>query len=159
MGERKIELTREQFLTLLKLVYLGNWMANAHRTGSAEDPQKKDYEDIEHLIFSYAKKFGFDRYVDDEDGIEGRFYPTSYFEEETDVDDLHQEYDEETFWDELANRLGERDLFRHYTEEEIQKMSREERMSKLYEFIDKWSDEINEHGIERLSVNEERNDH
>jgi len=31
-------------------------------------------------------------------------------------------------------------------------MSRDERFKKLYEFIDKWAEEINKHGIERLEV-------
>ena len=41
------------------------------------------------------------------------------FEEETDVHELHEEYDEESFWDELVDRLGERDFFRKYTRKEL----------------------------------------
>ena len=48
-----IELTKKQFLALLKAVYLGNWMANANRDGSPEDPHVEDYEKIEDLIFSF----------------------------------------------------------------------------------------------------------
>jgi hypothetical protein len=151
-----IELTKEQFLALLKAVYLGNWVANANRDGSAEDPHKKEYEDIEDYIFSAAKKFGFGEYVDGENADEGKFFPTRQFEEETDVHELHEDYDEETFWDELIDRLGDRDFFRNYSKDEIQKMTQEERFEKLYEFIDKWADEVNEHGIERLKVDKEQ---
>lgn len=38
-----ISFTKKQFLSLLKVVYLGNWMANAYRTNDL----KKDYESIE----------------------------------------------------------------------------------------------------------------
>ena len=148
-----IELTKAQFLALLKAVYLGNWMANANRDGSQENPHKEGYEAIEDFIFSHAKQFGFSEYVDDEDATEGKFFPTRKFEEETDVHELHEEYDEETFWDELIDRLGERDFYRHYSKDEIQKMSRDERFEKLYEFIDKWVEEINKNGIERLKIN------
>ena len=87
---------------------------------------------------------------------EGNFFPTSQFEEETDVHKLHEEYDEETFWDELIDRLGDRDFYRHYSKEEIQKMTQEERFEKLYEFIDKWADEINKRGIEILEIDEDK---
>lgn len=145
-----MELSREQFSALLKTVYLGNWMANANRDGSAENPHKKEYEAIEDYILSHAKRFGFGEYVNDEDAKYGRLFPTRKFEEETDVHELHDDYDEETFWDELIDRLGDRDFHKHYSEDEILKMNREERFEKLYEFMDKWADEINKNGIERL---------
>jgi len=148
----KIGFTKEQFEILLKLIHLGEWMVNANRTGALEDPIKKEYEAITHYIFSFAKQFGFDKYVDDEDAEKGRFYPTREFEEETDIQGLREEYDEETFWAEITERLGDRDFFRNYSKKEIRKMSREERFKKLYEFIDKWGEEINEYGIERLEA-------
>lgn len=148
----KIDFTPKQFETLLKLAYLGNWMANAHREGSPEDPQKEEYEEVEDYIFSFARQFGFDEFVDDNDAGEGKFYPTRKFEEETDVNELHEEYDEETFWDEIIERLGARDFYRHYPKKVLQKMSRDERVDKLYEFIGKWADEIDEHGIENLEI-------
>lgn len=150
--QNKIYFTREQFEALLKLVYLGNWVANANRDGSPENPRKEEYEKLENYIFSFAKQFGFGEYVDDEEVGKGNFYPTRTFEEETDVRKFIEEYDEETFWDEIIDRLGERDFYQHYSEDEIQKMSQEERFKKLYEFIDKWAEEINENGIERMRV-------
>ena len=153
---QNIELTKVQFRALLKLMYLGNWMANANRDGSAEDPRREDYETMEDYIFSFAKKFGLDEWVDDENAAEGKFFSTSQFEEETDVRELIYEYDEETFWDELIDRLGDRDFYLHYPKNEIQKMTREERFVKLYEFVDKWADEINERGIERLKIDEDK---
>lgn len=40
-------------------MYLGNWMANAHRTGQSEDPTLKEYNEISDYIFSLAPEFGF----------------------------------------------------------------------------------------------------
>lgn len=148
----EIGFTKKQFEILLKLIYFGEWMVNANRAGTPEDPIKKEYGAIKHYLFSFAKQFGFDKYVDDEDAKKGEFYPTREFEEETDIQGLREEYDEETFWAEIAERLGDRDFFRHYSKKEIKKMSREERFNKLYEFIDKWGEEINKHGIERLEI-------
>ncbi len=155
-NKQSIELSKEQFFALLKAVYLGNWMANAHRDGSAEDPIIREYEDISDFIFSQAPKFGFKEYVIHERGDGKRHYPTRYFEEGTDVDKLHDEYDKENFWDELVDILGRRDFFRHYGRERIEKMGRDERFKKLYEFIDKWEDEVGEYGIERLDIKNDK---
>lgn len=148
--KKNVELTRAQYFALLKAVYLGNWVANANRDGSADDPHKEEYEAIEDYIFSLAKHFGFDEYVDDEDVDKGKFYPTRKFEEGTDVNELHDEYDEETFWDELCDRLGERDFARRYSKEERKTMSNEEHFIKLQECIIAWEEEVEKHGIERL---------
>src|SRR3989344_1830579 len=153
----KIEFTKEQFKALLKLVYLGNWLANAQRDGSNENPNLEEYEAIENYIFSFAKQFGLSEYVDDEEAAKGKFYPTRVFEEETDIQKLIEEYDEEIFWDELIDRMGDRDFFRHYSKVEIQKMTQDERFKNLYEFIDKWADEINKHGIERIKIANDEN--
>ncbi|SRR5258706_16415908 len=145
---QSILFTRKQFKALLKAVYLGNWMANAHR---AED-KKVDYESIEDYIFSLAPQFGFDKYMDHERSDGDKYYPTSFFEETTDVDKLHDEYDDETFWDELAERLGERDFYEDYSEDEIKKMTEEEWFTKLQEHIHKYHKEFEKSGLERVRV-------
>ena len=48
-----------------------------------------------------AQIYGFDRYVDHKEKDGDHYYPTSYFENETDVMKLIENYDEESFWDEL----------------------------------------------------------
>ncbi len=144
----KIEFTKEQFENLMKLVYLGNWMANAHRM----DDRIEKYEDLESYIFSFAKDFGLEKYADDEKVGDGKFYPTMSFVEETDVHDLHHEYDDDTFWNELPDRLGERDFFEKYSKEERGKMTQEEHFLKMQECIIAWEDELEEYGIERLEV-------
>ncbi|TAN58542.1 hypothetical protein EPN15_00600 [Patescibacteria group bacterium] len=144
----KIEFTKEQFGSLLKSVYLGNWIANAHRT----DDMIKEYEEIEDYIFSHAKEFGFDEYVDDEKADKGKFFSTRIFEEEAGMQKLIEEYDEETFWDEIIDRLAIRDLFSQHSRVELEKMDGNERMEKLGILEEKWAEEINEKGIERLEV-------
>jgi len=145
-----VEFTKKQFLALMKAVYLGNWMANAQR----EDNLKEDYEEIEDYIFSLAPKFGFGEYMDHEPSDGGKYYPTRKFEEGTDVDFLHDEYDDDNFWDEICDRFGERDFEKKYTKKEIKEMSVHERMDKLYECINKWGEEFNDHGIDRLEIKE-----
>src|SRR3989344_6907603 len=152
----KIELTKEHYFALLKAVYLGNWMANTQRDGSPEDQHIQEYEEISDYIFSLAPQFGFEKYVD-HDKVDGsRYFPTRFFEEKTDVDTLHEEYDEENFWDELFYKMSDRDFFREYSEKEISKMNLHERFEKEEPFREKWDKEINDHGIERLEIKENK---
>jgi len=151
--KKSIKFTKEQFLTLMKIVYLGNWMANANRDGSPEDPHVKEYEKMEDYIFSLAPQFGFDKYLDHELTDGERYFPTGLFEEETDVNKLHDEYDEETFWDELPERLGDRDFYNKYSKEDWKKMiKKDERYMKMQECIIKWEEELENNGIERLGI-------
>ena len=150
---RSIPLTRAQFRALLKAVYLGNWMANANRDGSRRDPRVEEYDEIEEYVLSFAKQFGFDEYVDDDEVIHGRkFFPTRQFEDMTHVEGMIDEYNNENFWDELIDRLGERDFHRRYSEKEIKAMSREERWEKLDACTNAWADEVEANGLENLWV-------
>ena len=146
--KQTIELTKKQFKALLKAVYLGSWMANANRT----EGMKKEYEGIENYIFSLAPKFGLEKYMYHEASDGERYYPTDEFEENTDVHVLHDEYDEETFWDEMAERLGERDFFEQYTKDEIEKMDRDERFTILNRCVDLYHAEFEKLGIERIRI-------
>lgn len=143
-NKNSIELTKEQYLVLAKAVYLGNWMANAHRDGSPEDPHFKEYQKITDYIFSLAPKFGFPKTLEHE---------LEYGEiENTEVERLHEEYDEQTFWNELPEKLGDRDFYRKYSKQDWEKMIQDERFLKLQECIIAWEEELEEYGIERLAV-------
>ena len=144
----KIDFTKEQFENLMKMVYLGNWMANAHKT----DDTIEKYSEIENYIFSFAKDFGFEEYVDDSDANKGKFYPTRMFEEDTDINTIHDDYNNDTFWDELVERLTIRDFRKKYSIEEITKMSSEERFSEMGKIEEKYADEVEEYGIDRLII-------
>lgn len=148
----KIEFSKKQFLTLLKIIYLGNWLANAHRTGEYHDKHIKEYEDMEDYIFSFAKQFGYEEYIDDDDSDKGKYYPNRKFDEEINLYELIQEYDEESFWEELPERLGQRDFHMKYTTEEITKMTQEEKFLKFYECVDEWIGELNENGLENIGL-------
>ncbi|MFH1030794.1 MAG: hypothetical protein V1770_06080 [bacterium] len=147
----QIEFTKEQYLKLMKLVYFGNWVVNATRN---PNEQLEEYREIENYIFSFASEFGFDDFVDEEEKDKGIFYPTRIFEEETDIPELLEYYENEVFWEELIDRMGDRDFLREYGEAAIEEMAPEERFVKAMEFQQKYDEEFEENGIERLDVME-----
>ena len=145
-----INLTKKQYEALTKAVYLGNWMANAQRTGQKNDPHYKEYEDIADYIYSFAKDFGFP------DNFEAGLEFSDGEEEPPEASRLHEEYDEQNFWEVLPDKLGERDFFRTYSKEEREKMTDEDHFTKMMEYIIVWENEMEENGIERIGIIEEK---
>ena len=150
----KINITNKQYLSLIKMVYLGNWMINAIRTGQKGDEYVKEYEDLEQYIYSFAKDYGMEKYIEFDKKM-AQHFPTNEFEVNTDLNLRHEEYDEHTFWEELFYKLYERDMRNKYSPEEISKMTFEERIRLEEPFRQKWDKELEKYGVERLEIKEE----
>jgi hypothetical protein len=147
--KQSIEFTKEQFFVLLKAVYMGNWMANGN--ADEEKDLRKDYDALESLIFSHAPQFGLAQYVEHESNEGDIYYPTSEFEEDTEVAAIKDAYDEATFWGELAARLGAQCFARRYSKADADKMSPSEHFTKLHECINLCADELERFGLDRVS--------
>ena len=50
-----IELTKDQYLTLLKIMYCGEWVLNSYKT--KEDKIYKERDELEQIIFCRLSKF------------------------------------------------------------------------------------------------------
>lgn len=144
----EIKLTKEQYENLIKLVYLGNWMINAIRL---KDERIKKYDEIEQYIFSFAKEAGLENYIEF-DKKYNQFFPTREFEENPEMEQYRQDYNDQVFWQELADRLGTRDFIKEYGEEAIKKMDQKERFLKREEFIIKYEEEFEKYGLDNLEI-------
>jgi hypothetical protein len=149
----EIKLTKEQYENLIKLVYLGNWMINAIRSGAEGDERIGKYDNIAQYIYSFAKDAGLEKYIEFDKEF-NQFFSTREFEEDTDINQYIEEYDDELLWDELINRLARRDFIKEYGEETIKKMDWRERIEKEHPFIEKYAKEFEKHGIENLEIKE-----
>jgi len=143
----KIELTRKQYEALIKLIYLGEWVINAYRT----DDRLREFEEVEQHILSFYEEFGMERNICFDKELK-RFFMTREFEAESHVHDYIDEYNENTFWDELIFRLARRDLIERYGEEAIKNMDLEEMMQKEGVFIDEYEEEFERNGIKNLVI-------
>jgi len=145
-NKKSIEFTKKQYESLAKIIYLGNWMANAQRTGTPDDPKMKEYDEIADYIYALAPEFGLSdsyeselEFADDPDGI-------------TEVSRLHEEYDKQSLWEELCDMLGERDFYNKYSKEDWGKLTDDERFTKHMECEIAWEEEFENYGIERLGI-------
>lgn len=74
----KIELTKNQYKTLLTLMYCGEWVVNSHKT--SEDKLSKETDDLEQLVFSFAKESGLEKWIEYDDSMK-KYFPTADMED------------------------------------------------------------------------------
>ena len=137
-----IQLTSEQYRTLLELVHMGDWVATAHKVESIEK-----YDQLYSYLFSLSKKFNL-KNVSLEDEPQ---YPTAEFEENL-MSEYIEEYDELTFWDQLSEMLMHKLFKEKYTQEQINEMDRETRFNILCQISDKVASHLQIHGINQIVI-------
>ncbi|MBM3306378.1 MAG: hypothetical protein FJY79_10635 [Candidatus Aminicenantes bacterium] len=147
-----IELTRGQFLSLLKAVYLGEHMANGFRT---RDEAIQEFSEIAHTLLALAEKLDFSDFVDYDEELKD-YFPTKEFEEA--MDPLIDDFENETFWEELSYRLALRDLVREFGEKRLKKMPRMKYAQELFERQDKYAEEERTYGLDRLEIVKQEQD-
>lgn len=145
-----LALSKEQFKTLMKMVYVANWVANGRRT---EENFLPDYEELEEYVFSRAKEAGFPdaafKHKTEDRGE--HFHPSRSFEFDRELERVIADYDEETFFDELAERFAERAMRARFGANAKTKLSPEEFAEEFGQLVDKYDEEIMEHGLARLT--------
>lgn len=140
----KLELTDNQYRDLIELLFYGNWIANASRTGAEGDEKIEKYEKLQEYLFSHAKHFNADDVVIKEDN---EFYTTLEFEER--LMPIVEEYDEYTFWEQISNKLAKRDLLREIgSVRQLKEMHRE----RMYEIEEQYEIEFEKNGLKNLVI-------
>lgn len=142
----KVEFSKEQYETLLKLTYLGNWMINANRV---PDEWVGKYLDLESYLFSKAKEFGLEELVDEKDGMAA---PSKTMDEDAEISEYRVEYDEEVFWAELCDTLALRDILTMVDQKDFEEMDPLERVHLIGEYAADYAETFEDKGIESIQV-------
>ena len=145
-----LELDKKQFETLLKLVYLGNWMANGTRDGNEDDPSIDEYDEMENFIFKVGYENGFKKIITYEKDIDLYDFTKDYLKNE--IHKLIYRFNDDTLWEELSIRLAIRDAVEEVGESEFLNMDREKKMSIISEKEDFYNIDFAENGIENLRL-------
>lgn len=147
----KVDLTKEQYECLIKAVEAGNSVYGI-LGDNVSDEYKKQSVQIEMLqkyLLGHASDFGMEHMVDT---YMGELILSDGFSKE--LGEAMDDYDDETFWNELEALLGQRDFDRTTTAKEQEEIKKNggwypDRIHKLYE---KWNKEFEKNGIERLEI-------
>ncbi len=141
-----LELTEDEFKTLIDLVYAGNLLINGMR---AKEERILPHSILEQKIFGLAKENGLENIVEfDEEYSE--FMPTHLYES-SEVSEWINVYEDQVFYDELVVRLSRRDALNILGDEDPD-MSKEQLNKLQLEFEDFYDEELEYNGITRLKI-------
>ena len=146
----QIELTTDEYRQLVDVLYLADWLLTAHKVG--DDPRVELYHQLIQKLYAYTQEVGLSHLIEYAAEFD-QYFPTRDFEAGTPIHEFIDEYDDETFWDELTRRLAERDLVAQLGGwEKVQKLSTEERIRKLGQLEEHYAAEFARHGLENLRL-------
>lgn len=132
----ELDLSRKQFRRLLDMAYIGNWILNSTRGTD----RFEDYDKVESILFQKAKDLGMDALTE---YWHGQAAPSQAFAEGG-IHDAIMEYENNVFFDILAEDLARRDM----NDAPIDESNYPELMSRMEEYIA----EFEEHGTDNIQV-------
>lgn len=138
----KVELSPKQYRKLVELVYLGEWMINAHHDTEYQDDGASEV--IQQVLAAAPEK------MLGQDAETGEYYLDSDWVEEI-YDNYILDYDDHVFWDELTERLAQRDLARErgVSPDDI---NRDDDLLELRPIEERYRTELEENGVDRLEI-------
>ena len=145
----KMSLTTKEYRLLLDVLSISNWVLNAYRNplqGNA-----RPYTELQQKLLSFAEKAECAEFVDYSNSS-GKYYFSTNFENVSPFMKYILLFEEETFWDELVNRMVQRDLINKYGETHVARMTVEERVELENQFRSNYENEFIHHGIFNLVV-------
>ena len=139
--ENYMKLNEKQYETLVKMLYLANWVVEE----SSEDPNS-DYSALEQHVLSMAKEYGFDKNVvfDEESKLS---YLSEEYEESTDLFDIIDGYESELINNTLAFHFAEAEV-----DEKFPSLEGEEFDEKADELSDKYFEKFQKEGLDILRL-------
>ncbi len=148
----KIELTKDQYRDLLSLAYLGEWVANAYE----KERRRFLLAETQQRLYSLAGDAGCGDWIAT-DPTEQRLVPSAAMEKA--LGPLIDAYDDHAFWDLLAERLAERDLVVERGHDAVHELTDDQYDEALQPHLDRWWDELDEHGLDRLAAGQQPGRH
>ena len=134
----KINFTKKQYDTLIKLVQYGYWI-------TSDMKKNEEFSELEQYLSSFAKDFGMK-------GIEfveeyGIYDVSRELEEE--IHEVIDEYEEGVFLDKLAYHMARKEFAK---ESKLKEYNQEEAFLRVLELEEKYHQYIEENGLEHLKM-------
>jgi hypothetical protein len=103
-------------------------------------------------FYSYAEDMGYGNHVKYDTELK-RFFPTKEFEETSKYRDFIDEFENDTFWDELLHRLVERDLIKQEGGvKNVMNIDIRERFEKEEPLEKKYATEFEVNGLDNIRI-------
>lgn len=142
--------SQHELETLVQMASLAATVASWNQKPNAVD-RVSIFEDLESKILEKAAHSGLGEWIEFDEETQ-RFRLRREVEERMFHTECYEEFRNESFWDELAVRLADRDLIRAIGLAEWENLSEEERRQQTAAWEKRYWEEFSKHGVERVAV-------
>lgn len=140
----KINFTKKEYRLLITMIEIADWVMNSFHAQERTDT--KEHRVLRNKILDHADEMGMKGCYQKNDDT---YYETAEYEENSKQPEFIEEYDEESFWDQLVTRLSERDYVQKYGDEEV---DFETKIRRLTEIENRYAEEVNNFGLSNIVV-------
>ncbi len=145
-----VEITKEEYAKLLDLLFIADSVLTGHK--DEEDLKIAGYRQIIQRFYALAGEMGQAGRIEYDPDL-GKYLPNDAFKESAEGQKFLDEFADETFWHELIYRFTERDLERQVGgHEKLRSLRLEERFELETPVEEKYLEEFEKYGIERLEI-------
>jgi len=145
----KIEISKAEYKILLHILEMADWILTSHKI--KDEKRHKPYRKLEQKIFSLADMMGYGSLIEYSKEF-NEYMPTRKYEDTCSAMEFIEEFENEFFWDELIDRLGERDAIREVGTEGFKALIPIDRITKVDDHKDKYINEFEKHGLDRIVI-------
>lgn len=143
----KFELSNREFRTLLEMLVAADWLLHSHEVGEVDN----EYTRFQQKFFKLAKKAGCEDLVEYHE-VTGQYDTAPDLQSSDKLQQYIDRYDEASFWQILAIRLGVEELRRSVAPELLESMPRLQRVQLASDHEARYAEEFEKHGLERLRI-------
>ena len=144
MADITFTLSKKDMKNLLEHVFLGNWILRA-----TKDDEDKEEDDFIQRIYSMMKNYNIEEDID-YDKESNKYFIGQ--EKEEDYMEKVEEYNRDTFIEELIENLTARDIEEKYTKEQLEEFDENEFNDKFHKEAEKYFNEVNKNGIKHIGI-------
>lgn len=143
----QLSLSVERYRALIEMIQVADWVITSRETEPRQSTEI--YREVRGAVLENVAAVGLDDDILFEDG---EYFETLDYENGAPHREFIDTYDNEAFWDELVDRLVNRDLRDEFSEAEIADMSIENRTKKKAAIQATYENEFVKHDIDRLRI-------
>ena len=143
----QLSLSVERYRALIEMVQVADWVITSRETERRQSTEI--YREVRGAVLENVAAVGLDNEILSEDG---EYFETLDYENEAPHREFIDTYDNAAFWEELVDRLVNRDLRDEFSEAEIADMTIENRVKKKAAIQSTYENEFVEHDINRLRI-------
>ncbi len=152
----QIDLTKKEYRFLLDILSIADWIFMAHKID--KDRRFEMHEKVIQKFYSFAKEMGYEDLIEfAEDADE--YFPTKNYEDSGKFLEYIEEFENDSFWDELIERLTTREVLKKIGgASKLAKLSHEKRLDLFSAVEENFVNEFEQHGLDRVKIEIDENE-